>query len=268
MTTSSVGASRAATTSAESLGAPTAQSGATTFDPQSFMRLLIAQIQHQDPLQPMDTTQMTQQLTQLTQVERLVSIDGQLQSLSIATASVANAQASDLVGRHVEADTSHVMLTDGAPADGAFHLPRAAAHTSVEIRDAHGQIVRTMEVPNTVAGENTFTWDGHNDSGTRCPAGSYSITVHATDAAGNAVDATTRLSGTVSSITYENGYPELTIDGVHVMLGDVRSVGGSGTSSTSTASGTSAGTTAASLSTAAALPIAGGAAGALGAALP
>jgi flagellar basal-body rod modification protein FlgD len=266
MTTSSVGASRAATTSAESLGAPTAQSGSTTFDSQSFMRLLIAQIQHQDPLQPMDTTQMTQQLTQLTQVERLVSIDGQLQSLSIATASVANAQASDLVGRTVEADTSHVMLTDGAPGEGAFHLPRAAAHTSVEIRDAHGQVVRTIDAGAQAAGEATFTWDGHNDSGERCPAGSYSIAVHATDAAGNAVDATTRLSGTVSSITYENGYPELTIDGVHVMLGDVRSVGGPGSATTGTAAGASA-TGSAPLS-AAALPVVGGAAGALRAALP
>lgn len=215
-------------TSATSLGAPTASSptGAATFDPQSFMRLLIAQIQHQDPLQPMDSTQMTQQLSQMTEVERLVSIDQQLGSLSVATASVANAQAADLVGRTVEADTSHLLLSDGSPAQGSFHLASAAAHETVEIRDARGNVVRTLTLDPKAAGEASFTWDGHDESGNRCAAGSYSISVHAVDDGGSPVTATTRVNGLVSAITYEHGYPELSVGGTNVMLGDVRSVGG------------------------------------------
>lgn len=224
MTTSGVSSSTDRT-SATSLGSPTAQTGTTTFDSQSFMRLLIAQIQHQDPLQPMDASQMTQQLTQLTSVERLVSIDGQLGSLSVATASVANAQAADLVGHTVTADTSHVLLSDGTPGTGSFELPSAATNASVEIRDARGNVVRTLDVGASPEGTVPFTWDGHDESGNRCAAGSYSIAVHASDADGNPIDATTRVSGVVSAITYEAGYPELTIAGAHVMLGDVRSVG-------------------------------------------
>lgn len=213
-------------TSATSLGSPTA-TGATgsTFDSQSFMRLLIAQIQHQDPLQPMDASQMTQQLTSLTQVERLVSIDSQIGSLSIATASVANAQATDLVGRDVEADTSRMLLNDGTAANGTFVLPSAAATCSVDIRDSQGRVVRTIDVGAAQAGPVHFTWDGHDTGGNRADAGSYTITVHATNADGGAIDASTRVHGVVGSITYENGYPELDIEGTHVMLGDVRSVG-------------------------------------------
>ncbi len=213
-------------TSATSLGSPTA-TGATgsTFDSQSFMRLLIAQIQHQDPLQPMDASQMTQQLTSLTQVERLVSIDSQLGSLSIATASVANAQATDLVGREVQADTSRILLNDGAGAQGTFVLPSGATTCSVDIRDAQGRVVRTIDLGAESAGAVHFDWDGHDAAGNRAEAGSYTISVHATDANGGPITAATRVHGVVGSITYENGYPELDIDGTHVMLGDVRSVG-------------------------------------------
>jgi len=214
---------------ATSLGAPTAapstaDASGTNFDPQSFMRLLIAQIQHQDPLSPMDSTQMTQQLSQMTSVERLVSIDSQLGSLSIATASVANAQAADLVGKDVGADTSRLYLSDGAAGQGSFELSAAAAHETVEIRDAQGNVVRTLSLDGAAAGAVPFSWDGHNDSGTRMPAGSYAVSVTATDASGNSVPVTTTVQGVVSAITYDNGYPELSIDGTHVMLGDVRSV--------------------------------------------
>lgn len=213
-------------TAATSLGSPTA-TGATgsTFDSQSFMRLLIAQIQHQDPLQPMDASQMTQQLTSLTQVERLVSIDSQLGSLSIATASVANAQATDLVGREVQADTSRILLNDGAGTQGTFVLPTAATTCSVDIRDSQGRVVRTIDVGASPAGPIHFEWDGHDVAGNRADAGSYTIAVRATNSDGGPITASTRVSGVVGSITYDNGYPELDIDGTHVMLGDVRSVG-------------------------------------------
>jgi len=229
MTVTSTGSSSAAgRTSATSLGAPaaTSQTGAATFDPQSFMRLLIAQIQHQDPLQPMDSSQMTQQLTQMTSVERLVSIDGQLGNLSVATASVANAQAADLVGRSVEADTSHLLLSEGSPGEGSFELAAPAASETVEIRDAHGTVVRTLALGGAAAGAVPFTWDGHDEGGNRCAAGSYTISVHAADGSGNPVDATTRVSGVVSAVTYDHGYPELTVAGTHVVLGDVRSIAG------------------------------------------
>lgn len=206
------------------LGAPTSQSSQSGLDGESFLRLLVAQIRHQDPLQPMDTTQMMSQLTQLTSVERLVAIDDRLGELSVATASVANAQATDLVGRTVEADTSQVLLSDTGSATGTFELEGASASTRVEIRDGHGTLVRTVDVGAKAAGQVTFTWDGDDEVGNRMAAGRYRISVVATDAEGRPVDASTRLRGAVDAISYENGYPELRIDEARVLLGDVRSV--------------------------------------------
>lgn len=206
------------------LGAPTSQTTNTGLDGESFMRLLVAQIRHQDPLQPMDTTQMMSQLTQLTSVERLVAIDDRLGELSIATASVANAQATDLVGRTVEADTSQVMLTDVGSASGAFELDGPAATTRVEIRDDSGRVVRTLELGAEGPGPVTFEWDGDDDVGNRLPPGRYRLSVTAADEEGRPVDSSTRLRGEVDAISYENGFPELRIDDARVLLGDVRSV--------------------------------------------
>lgn len=222
MTTIS-GSGTAGRTSA-GLGAPTSQSSQSGLDGESFMRLLVAQIRHQDPLQPMDTTQMMSQLTQLTSVERLVAIDDRLGELSVATASVANAQATDLVGRTVEADTSQLMLTDAGAASGTFELRGPSASTRVEIRDGSGRLVRTVDVGPKPSGQVSFTWDGDDDVGNRQLAGRYRISVVATDAEGRSVTSSTRLRGEVDAISYENGYPELRIGRERVLLGDVRSV--------------------------------------------
>lgn len=207
-----------------SLGSPTTEGTPSALDAQAFMRLLVAQIRHQDPLQPMDTTAMMGQLTQLAQVERLVAIDDHLSGLSVATASVANAQAADLVGRTVEADTSQIMLMDGTAGSGSFELEAAATSTRVEIRDAQGNVVRTLDLGAEHAGTVGFTWDGHDDAGNRMPAGRYRISVTATDGDGHPVEAHTRVRGPVSAVSYENGFPELQIGESSVVLGDVRSI--------------------------------------------
>jgi len=220
--------------STTALGAPTTQSTRTDLDPQSFMRLLITQIRHQDPLQPMDTQAMMTQLTQLTEVERLTAIDGRLQSLQIATGAVANTQAADLVGRTVEADTSHLDLGDLGPARGNFQLGGAAAHVTVTIRGANGQTVRTLELGPHAAGPFPFEWDGFDTNGTRAPSDRYSIQVAATDADGRPVTTETRVRGPVQSVRYDGGYPALEIGGTDVMMGDVRSVSATAPTPTTT----------------------------------
>ena len=221
---STTGASTSAGRTSAGLGAPTSPSSPSGLDGESFMRLLVAQIRNQDPLQPMDTTQMMSQLTQLTSVERLVAIDDRLGELSIATASVANAQATDLVGRTVEADTSQLMLTDAGTTSGTFELRGASASTRVEIRDGSGTLVRTVDMGPKPSGQVSFTWDGDDEMGNRQVAGRYRISVVATDTEGRSVTSSTRLRGEVDAISYENGYPELRIDEARVLLGDVRSV--------------------------------------------
>ena len=96
--------------------------------------------------------------------------------------------------------------------------------TRVEIRNADGRVIRTVDAGPHGAGAVSFTWDGHDEAGNRAASGRYRISVTATDAEGHPVDAATRVRGQVSAVTYENGYPELRIGESSVMLGDVRTI--------------------------------------------
>lgn len=223
-------------TSVSTLGAPQTDNTSTNLGPDAFMRLLVTQVRNQDPMQPMDTTAMMAQLTQLTEVERLVAIDGRLQNLQISSLGIANAQAADLVGRTVEADTSQMTLLDGGAATGTFELTGASQTTRVEIRDAEGRLVRTLDLGAQGRGTRTFTWDGLDDSGNRADPGRYRISVTAADADGHAVETRTRIRGPVGAVRYEDGYPELVIGEAEVLMGDVRSVEPAPSRAASTAS--------------------------------
>ena len=247
--------------SAGSLGAPTTEGTPSNLGPEAFMWLLVTQIRNQDPMKPMDTQEMMQQLTQLSSVERLVAIDGRLQSLEVANAAMANTQATDLVGRVVEADTSHLNLGELGSSTGSFSLEGPAQNVEVTIRDAQGNVVRTLPLGAASAGPRTFTWDGDDDNGQRVAAGQYTISVSATDGNGHPVASRLTVRGTVRSVSYEGGYPTLHVGDTAVMMGDVRSIEGPPAPSpaTSTATTTSASSAAAAYTAAAASssPLAG-----------
>ena len=248
-----------------SLGAPSPEATQSDMGPEAFMRLLVTQIRNQDPMKPMDTQAMMQQLTQLSSVERLVAIDGRLQSLQVASAAVANTQATDLVGRVVEADTSHLDLGDLGSASGAYSLDAPAQNVQVTVRDAQGRVVQTLPLGANGAGPHVFTWDGNDDNGQRAAAGRYTITVQATDADGHPISSRMSIRGPVSRVTYEGGYPSLHIGDTAVMMGDVRSIEGppappppaSSTSSSGAAVSSGAAAAAYTAATTASAPITG-----------
>lgn len=220
-----IGSTNGATASSTALGGPTSSSTADALGPDAFLRLLVTQIRNQDPMEPMDTDAMMTQLSQLTSVERLVAIDGRLETLGVATAGIANSQASDLVGRYVEADASHLLLNEGTAVDGAFQLGAGAARATVELRDASGHVVRTLELGALPAGPAHFTWDGRDETGAVLPSGRYSVAVRAVDADGGPVQVDLSARGVVDAVTYEGGYPALSVGGSAVVMGDVRSIG-------------------------------------------
>jgi len=189
------------------------------------MRLLVTQIRNQDPMDPMDTTQMMSQLTELTSVEHLIGIRDGLGNLEVASASIANAQVADFVGKTVTADTSTLRVDDTGPISGAFQLDGRAEEVTVTIRDASGEVVRSMELGDTFAGSQGYTWDGNNNLGERVDPGRYRVEISAIDSEGAPVSVDTRVQGRVTSISYADGYPELILDGEHrVAMGDVREV--------------------------------------------
>jgi flagellar basal-body rod modification protein FlgD len=190
----------------------------------TFMRLLVAQMQNQDPMKPMDSREMISQLSDLTSVEQLTGIGDRLAALEIATAGMANTQVASVVGRNVLADGSGVRLSETGPVGSVYRLDGSAKDVKVEVRDRAGKLVRTMDLGAQFPGSHEVSWDGLADDGSRLPPGRYSFEVSAVDDAGNPVSSSFDIEGVVSGISYENGYPELLIGAARVLLGDVQRI--------------------------------------------
>ena len=191
---------------------------------EQFMKLLVTQLQNQDPLEPMDNREMILQLSQLTGVEQLVSIQQRIGALEIATAGMANTQVAALVGKDITADSSSLRLHEQGTARTVYSLDARADKVTAEIRDASGEVIRTIEIGGQFPGTHVLEWDGMSQSGERMPPGRYSVVLSATDAAGHPLEPSTEVSGRASGVNYEHGYPELVVGEARIMLGDVLAI--------------------------------------------
>lgn len=143
---------------------------------EDFMHLMLTQLKNQDPFKPMESGEFLGQLAQFGTVQGLAGLQTSFDSLSSSLVSNQALQASSLVGRSALARTSHLEVTPGQAVSGAIDLPASSGATSVAIRDAAGQTVRTLQLGAQPSGLAGFTWDGLDDNGRSVAAGRYSFT--------------------------------------------------------------------------------------------
>ena len=190
----------------------------------TFMKLLVAELKHQDPMDPVKNRDLVAQLATLTSVQKLTAIDEKLSGLQQGTLEGASLQSANLIGKTVTARTNSLTVNSLGVSAGGYGLPKAAASVKVSIVDSAGEVVSSIEANNQAAGEKTFQWDGKDVNGRRMPNGKYRFQVTATDSAGAPIIPTTEVSGKVSEVRYANGAPEVVVGNVHVGLTDVTSV--------------------------------------------
>ena len=227
MTLASVSsATQAGTTSSSSSSDKSKQAA---MDKDAFLKLLVAQLSHQDPTQPTEGTEYVTQLAQFTLVEQSMAQSQKLDVVSTQLTGMSANEAASLVGKSVTVRGSGVAY-DGVSATGSsVNLSAAAAKVTVKIQDANGKTVRTLDVGARAAGAMPISWDGRDDNGQPVAKGNYTITVSATTADGSIVNASQDVSGTVSKVTYDKGYPEISLDsGVTAPISDLVSVGSAG----------------------------------------
>jgi flagellar basal-body rod modification protein FlgD len=213
-------------TTSSSTSAATAKSAtmSATEIQDRFLKLLVAQMRHQDPLNPLDNAQVTTQLAQISTVSGLDKLNDSLSGLTSSLLSAQSAQSAALIGRQVYATGSTLTLAaSGNKASGAVDVKETASNVSVVIADANGAVVRRMDLGARAVGTSTFEWDGKNDAGVKAPAGSYVFQVSAVR--GNTVVAVEPLAvGKVSGVAVSDGM-KLTLDsGGNVALNDIKRI--------------------------------------------
>jgi flagellar basal-body rod modification protein FlgD len=224
------------TESLMNIGTSSAYSSKTTgsqdLGKDAFLKLLVTQLQHQDPLNPMESVEFTGQLAQFSSLEQLTSLNESFSGISSALMAQNNYQAINLVGKDVKALGDTLSVIDGSSTKGLYTLEEVAADVKVHIYDENGTLVRTMELGSQAEGDHDVEWDGLDQRGRSIPDGDYTYEVSAQDSEGSTVAVAQQISGRVTGVTFDQyGTPWLILNTIKINLGNVIEIMGPGYSS-------------------------------------
>ena len=216
MVTTPTAASSTPTTVGGAANANASTQLAGNFD--EFLKLLTTQLQHQDPLSPLDPNQFTQELVQFSSVEQQIQTNT---SLSTLISLQQNAQVTSALGFH-----GHTVVSSGTTADLAngkatwnYSITKPAT-ASINVSDSTGKVVFST-TQGVTPGQQTFTWNGQTSNGNVLSSGTYKISITATDANGQSVAVATQSQGVVSGVDVSQSPPALTVNGQSYPLNQI-----------------------------------------------
>jgi len=203
------------------LGNPETALSKLSGDYTMFLRLLTSQMQNQDPLDPMDTSQYTQQLVQYSQVEQSIQQTSALRDIVARLSSQDMIQTSALIGHDVSYASAIAGLGAETPARWHWTAQRAPASLIATISDASGKIVSTQILPEDAS---SLTWGGQLETGTQAAPGAYSLTLEARDANNEAIATNIEASGRIEAVSSRDGTLSLSVSGVVIAADALRDV--------------------------------------------
>jgi len=193
---------------------------------EDFLRLLVTQMQFQDPLKPMEHTEFTAQLAQFSSLDQLFAINDKLGALSDARGGLDRLQAINFIGKEVKASGNKVYMgKDASSTLLGYTLNKKASGVTIHIFDRNGTGLRTIEMGPQDAGVHSIVWDGRDDSGALVPSGEYTFSVSARDPEGKDSDVLTNVVGTVTGVSFEEAVPYLMVGGgIRIPVSNIREV--------------------------------------------
>ncbi len=183
-----------------------------------FMKMLIAQLKNQNPLNPLDGTDFAAQLAQFSTVEQIGNMSGRLDAMASSMNVMNNTQMASLIGSEITAKGNSVNVS-GSTSTLTYDLSGPIQKGTIKIYNSSGLPVKTLEIGSQSAGLNTLTWDSSG-----LPSGTYTFDVAATDKNGVVVPASAMITGKISGISYKDGTPYITVNGQDIAFSSVISV--------------------------------------------
>jgi flagellar basal-body rod modification protein FlgD len=187
-----------------------------------FLKLLTTQLQHQDPMNPMDQSKLTGELAQFSQLEQLTNLNKKFDDGNKNQGIQDKFYAASFVGKKVVTTGSSLDLKNsGDPGDVLFKLDGDASKVMVRILDEKNNVAGEIWREGLTAGSHQLTWDGVALDGSPAVKGKYRIQVKAWDERNQEVGTRTEATGVVSSVNFDEGEPVLNVNGQKVFLRDV-----------------------------------------------
>ncbi|MFC1552606.1 flagellar hook assembly protein FlgD [Candidatus Latescibacterota bacterium] len=201
----------------------------STLGKEDFLKLLIAQLKNQDPLNPASNTEFVAQLAQFSSLEQMTEMNSNLAaSLNSNTGiaeSVSNAMIINYFGKSVTAESEFFTYDGDGPQELQFELEQPASYGTIEITDEIGNILSSVNLDAMQNGPQfIYEWDGMTSYGVVAKEGIYKYNVKAFDALDNEIGVTQMSTGIVNGISYQGGVTSLNMGGILVPFDKVISI--------------------------------------------
>jgi flagellar basal-body rod modification protein FlgD len=203
-----------------------------SLDKDAFLKLLVAQLKHQDPTSPMDGKDLAAQLAQFTSVEQLTQLNEamatQTEAAQMTTLVGQSSLSASLIGRQIEAVGDMVVVGSGAT-QVKVDIGGSGGTATLTLRDSTGNVVATRELGTVSAGEGqTLTLPGD------LPAGTWHYALEVKGPNGTSASVTTYETGVVTAVEFKNGQIVLRAGGLEISLNDLVRIAPAGTATTTT----------------------------------
>lgn len=170
-----------------------------------FLKLLVAQLNNQDPMNPMDNAQMTSQMAQINTVSGIQQLNDTMKSMATQYTAMQTLQGASMVGRDVMTEGNSLSITNGT-AKAGIDLAEDASNVTVQVLSPGGQLLDTLNLGAMSAGRHNFEWNAASYTGTGSPV--YKVSA---SQGGKAVSTTSLARSTVESVSAESGALSLTL---------------------------------------------------------
>lgn len=189
----------------------------------SFMKLLLTELQYQDPTSPMDTEKILTQTSQLATLESADNTNKTMANLVTQLNSSQDYNAISAIGKMASLGTNTISLPKSGGIQFDVYFPNKIASGTLNIKDLRGNIVKTINLANQAgnSGNLSFNWDGKDASGNAMPAGSYSVTADYTDASGVAKKTQYGIYP-VDSVKYDSGTVSMKLGSSYVPMSNIK----------------------------------------------
>ena len=194
---------------------------------QDFLTLFTAQLQNQNPLEPVKNEAFVAQLAQFSQLEALTNMQTSLDTFVTAMSGERMLNSASLIGKKVAISDSLTQLTQGGTIDASIDLPEGAAGIQINVHDARGNLVQELIAGPQMPGTTPVQWDGKDAMGNPAPTGLYRLTAQAVINGNTSKVAVNALSTVKSIVTNpSDGSVSVEVDGGKtILLTDVKRVG-------------------------------------------
>lgn len=189
-----------------------------------FLKLMIAQLKNQDPLNPMDGTEYASQLAQFSSLEQITNLNEYLKKSVDAnymlTQSINNTMLATLIGKEVKISGNELKVDGQESINLGYDLPDGIKSVKINIYNEYGTLIKTIEGSNK-KGSNKLLWDLTDNNGEKVINGNYTFEVMAYDFNDKKVDTTSYKIGLIDGIKYTESGTMLIINGVEYSAGDI-----------------------------------------------